>query len=262
MKRLVAAMAAVVLLAACGSGTTSQAPSSPGASTAPGGASRAPASQATGDENAPIVIWYDSTREPALEAWKKAHPDQAGLVSGEVVDLLQIPAKIALANNVGKGWPDLVFNGANLIAMTATQQNDWAMDLTPYVSKELLGQFEPSVIAECQRPNVEHEVRPALAHVVGEGDLGRDLQQVDDLAGHEAGLVRVRLLPGLEGRLAGAWPTDAIGAFSSPVAWLAGAGWHRLEPSTRPGWMEPAMWSLSHTPRGGRPPPWRPRVAS
>ena len=37
--------------------------------------------------------------------------------------------------------------------MTATQQNDWAMDLTPYVSQELLGQFEPSVIAECQRPN-------------------------------------------------------------------------------------------------------------
>ena len=88
----------------------------------------------TGDENAPIVVWLDETRLPAVEAWKAAHPEQADLVTAEVVDILQIPAKIALANNAGKGWPDVVFNGANLIAMTATERNDWALDLAPYVS--------------------------------------------------------------------------------------------------------------------------------
>ncbi len=153
MKRLLAAMTVVVLLAACGQGATSSPPSTPGASTAPGGATQAPATPATGDENAPIVVWLDQTRVPAIDAWKKAHPAQADLVTAEVVDILQIPAKIALANNVGKGWPDVVFNGANLIAMTATQQNDWAMDLKPYVTQELLDQFEESVIAECIRPD-------------------------------------------------------------------------------------------------------------
>ena len=74
-------------------------------------------------------------------------------MTAEVVDIFQMPAKIALANNAGKGWPDVVFNGANLIAMTATERNDWAMDLAPYVSQDLLDQFEPSVIAECIRPD-------------------------------------------------------------------------------------------------------------
>ena len=105
------------------------------------------------DEDASIVVWLDQTRVPAVEAWKAAHPDQADLVTAEVVDILQIPAKIALANNVGKGWPDVVFNGANLIAMTATERNDWALDLRPYVSQEVLDQFEEQVIAECIRPD-------------------------------------------------------------------------------------------------------------
>jgi multiple sugar transport system substrate-binding protein len=107
----------------------------------------------TGDENAPIVVWLDETRVPAIEAWKAAHPDKADLVTAEVVDILQIPARIALANNAGRGWPDVVFNGANLIAMTATQRNDWALDLKPYVSQELIDQFEEQVMAECIRPD-------------------------------------------------------------------------------------------------------------
>jgi len=116
-----------------------------------------------GDENAPIVVWLDETRVPAIEAWQAAHPDQADLVTAEVVDILQIPAKIALANNAGKGWPDVVFNGANLIAMTATERNDWALDLAPYVSQDLLDQFEQSVIAECIRPDGRPSVSPTTS---------------------------------------------------------------------------------------------------
>jgi multiple sugar transport system substrate-binding protein len=107
----------------------------------------------SGDPNAPVTVWIDSVREPALDAWKAAHPDKADLVNVEVVDILQIPAKIALANQVGSGWPDVAFNGANLIAMTATERNDWALDLKPYVSQDVLDQFEPSVLAECMRPD-------------------------------------------------------------------------------------------------------------
>jgi multiple sugar transport system substrate-binding protein len=115
--------------------------------------SAADASLPPGDPTAPIVVWADQTRVPAVEAWQAAHPEQADLVTVEVVDILQIPAQIALANNVGEGWPDVVFNGANLIAMTATERNDWAMDLAPFLSQELLDQFEPAVMAECVRPD-------------------------------------------------------------------------------------------------------------
>jgi len=148
MKKLLAAFTAALVVASCGSAAT------PAASAAPGGSASQPsASPLAGDVNAPITIWYDSAREPALEAWKKAHPAQANLVTGVLVDLTQIPAKIILANNVNKGWPDVVFNGANLIAMTATPQVDWALDLRPYVTKDILDGFDPHVIAECILPD-------------------------------------------------------------------------------------------------------------
>jgi ABC-type glycerol-3-phosphate transport system substrate-binding protein len=143
VKHLLTAAVAVASIAVLGGPVAAQSPS-PGAA--------APA-ELTGDETAPIVVWLDETRVPAIDAWKAAHPDQADLVTAEVVDILQIPAKIALANNAGKGWPDVVFNGANLIAMTATPRNDWAMDLAPYVSQDTIDQFEAHVIAECQRPD-------------------------------------------------------------------------------------------------------------
>ncbi len=104
-------------------------------------------------QGSPLVVWVDQTRVPAIDAWKAAHPDQADLVTAEVVDILQIPAKIALANNVGSGWPDVVFNGANLIAMTATERNDWAMDLKPLIAQDVVDGFEAQVLAECQRPD-------------------------------------------------------------------------------------------------------------
>lgn len=135
MKRLFTAVAAALLITSSGS------------------AAIAATSTPEGDESAPIVVWLDETRVPAIEAWKAAHPEQADLVTAEVVDILQIPARIALANNAGRGWPDVVFNGANLIAMTATPRNDWALDLKPYVSQELLDQFEEQVLAECVRPD-------------------------------------------------------------------------------------------------------------
>ena len=135
MKHLLTASLAVALVAVSGPAAMAADASPPGGWTAP------------------IVVWLDETRLPAVEAWQAAHPDQADLVSAEVVDIFQMPAKIALANNAGKGWPDVVFNGANLIAMTATERNDWAMDLAPYVSQDLLDQFEPSVLAECIRPD-------------------------------------------------------------------------------------------------------------
>ena len=55
------------------------------------------ASAVAADADSPIVVWLDETRVPAVDAWKAAHPEQPDLVTAEVVDILQIPAKIALA---------------------------------------------------------------------------------------------------------------------------------------------------------------------
>lgn len=155
MKRLLAIFATVAVVASCSSAATpASSAATPAGSAAPGGSSSQPASSPiAGNDNAPITVWMDTTREPALAAWKAAHPDQANLVTGQDVDLTQIPAKIILANNVNKGWPDVVFNGANLIAMTATTQVNWAMDLRPYVSKSVLDGFQANVIAECTLPD-------------------------------------------------------------------------------------------------------------
>ena len=87
----IAAASAVVLaasLAACSSGSS--------------------AGGSKDDPNAAILVWTDATRQPAFEAYKKAHPKVNMKV--EVVDATKLLTKIQLANRVGKGWPDVLFD--------------------------------------------------------------------------------------------------------------------------------------------------------
>lgn len=150
MKKSLAMLIATIVVGACGA----QSPTP----TAPPATTDSPASQSiptpmSGDDTAPITVWYDTTRQPALEAFKKAFPEKANLINAELVDLNEIPAKIILANNAGKGWPDVVFNGAYLIARTATPKVDWALDLRPYIEDPVLKGFDPASVAECTLPD-------------------------------------------------------------------------------------------------------------
>lgn len=83
-----AAIATATSLAACGGPTDSNG--------------------AKNDPNAPILVWTDATRQPAFEAYQKAHPDVDMKI--EVVDATKLLTKIQLANRVGKGWPDVIFD--------------------------------------------------------------------------------------------------------------------------------------------------------
>jgi multiple sugar transport system substrate-binding protein len=60
------------------------------------------------DSSAPILVWTDATRQPAFAAYQKAHPDVKMKI--EVIDATALLTKIQLANRVGKGWPDVVFD--------------------------------------------------------------------------------------------------------------------------------------------------------
>ena len=75
-----------------------------------------------------ITIWADATRQPAIEAFEAAHPEvKVNLVvdDGSSGGSGTFQTKIALADQAGEGWPDVVFS---------TQQNDAA-----WASKETNG---------------------------------------------------------------------------------------------------------------------------
>lgn len=104
-------------------------------------------------QDSPITVWIDTPRQPAADAFKKAMPDKAKLVKFELVDRGQFPAKVLLFNNVGSGWPDVVFAEPNLVAQVADASRDFPLDLKPYVSKTILDGFAAGANADCILPD-------------------------------------------------------------------------------------------------------------
>lgn len=100
-----------------------------------------PEPEIVSDPTAPITVWIDGIREPALDLYKELHPDVADLINVEIVDRVEFPSKVLLFNNVGEGWPDVVFAEAWLVARVSDQSRNWTLDLTPYVDPEILADF-------------------------------------------------------------------------------------------------------------------------
>lgn len=105
-----------VSITACSSSST---PSANVSSAAPATSSRSQSdasSQAVavsptasmGDSTAPVLVWTDSTRLPAFQAFQKANP--AMNVKIVVIDPAAMLSKIQLANRAGSGWPDVIFD--------------------------------------------------------------------------------------------------------------------------------------------------------
>jgi len=110
--RVLLAVGVAALLAAtvagCGNGSTSSGGSSPAG--AKDGFTQAP--QSTG----PLTVWVDSTRVPAVQAYKKAHPDaKVNMVvyDGDANGSNTLQTKVELYNRTGTGWPDVVFSAEN-----------------------------------------------------------------------------------------------------------------------------------------------------
>lgn len=79
-----------------------------------------------------ILVWVDSVREPAAEAYKASVEGDVD-VTIEVVDVADLPSKIALFNTTGSGWPDVVFAQPNDVAAWAEPSNGYAADLSETV---------------------------------------------------------------------------------------------------------------------------------
>src|SRR6478752_3418335 len=102
-----------------------------------GCATGAPSSNApTQDPNAEILVWGDATRQPAFEAYQKANPDVK--LKFEAIDTSTYLSKIQLANKVGKGWPDLIFDPSpNDIAALQSPLFNYALALDDHVAADV-----------------------------------------------------------------------------------------------------------------------------
>jgi ABC-type glycerol-3-phosphate transport system substrate-binding protein len=101
------------------------------------------------DENAPITVWYDAARQPAVDKWIATHPDQVDLVKFELADRGVFAQKVLLFNNIGKGWPDVVFAEPNIVMYVADPAHDYPMDLTDWVSQDIVDKFVPGSLDPC-----------------------------------------------------------------------------------------------------------------
>jgi len=52
-------------------------------------------------DDKPITIWIDTTRQAAVDAFVKANPDKASLIKTEIVDRAEFAQKVLLFNNTG-----------------------------------------------------------------------------------------------------------------------------------------------------------------
>src|SRR5512143_1946103 len=93
------------------------------------------------DDNAPITVWIDADRQPAFDAYVKAHPDKAKLLKAVTVDREQFPAKVLLFNNTNQGWPDVVFAEPRLVGRVADDAHHFPLDLKPWVAADVLGGY-------------------------------------------------------------------------------------------------------------------------
>ena len=132
---------AVLAFAGCSGTTASATPQAP-VSTPVTGTSAAPAAAATIDMTDPITVWIDQPRQPAIDAYIKAHPGTDKLIKSVIVDREQFPAKVLLFNNTGSGWPDVTFAEPRLVARVADNAHNYPLDLTTVIPADQLANYD------------------------------------------------------------------------------------------------------------------------
>lgn len=135
----------LVVLAGCTSDTTAPAMTAPATTASATDSATAPTTAAAptvaGDPTAPITIWIDQPRQPAIDAYLKAHPDKANLIKSVIVDREQFPAKVLLFNNTKQGWPDVVFAEPRLVGRVADEAHSFPLDLSGLVPADRLANY-------------------------------------------------------------------------------------------------------------------------
>ena len=110
----------------------------------------------------PLTVWVDSSRVPAVQAYKKANPNvKLNVVTydGDANGSNTLQTKVSLFDRTGSGWPDVVFSAEN-------NEVSWAQPLgfTAPLNKGLIPQFGAEPVlhrSACPVHGERHGVLPA-----------------------------------------------------------------------------------------------------
>ena len=154
-----AVIAIAVALTACGNG--SSAGGSSGGTT--DGFKQAAQSSGT------LTVWVDSTRVPAVQAYKKAYPGvklDMVIYDGDANGSNTLQTKVDLYNRTGSGWPDVVFTAVNSEVSWAQPAGFTAPLSKGLISNSVLTQFSAGALAPCTLNGTVYCLRNDLAPVV------------------------------------------------------------------------------------------------
>ena len=155
----VGAIALAVTVAACGNGSSSGSGSASGAGAKDGFTQ---AAQTSG----PLTVWVDSTRVPAAQAYKKAHPDvKLNIVTydGDANGSNTLQTKVSLYDRTGSGWPDVVFSAENNEVSWAQPAGFTAPLNKGLIPASVLSQFSPGALDPCTVDGTVYCLRNDLA---------------------------------------------------------------------------------------------------
>ncbi|MGK9146048.1 extracellular solute-binding protein [Plantibacter flavus] len=107
-------------------------------------ASGSAGSGASADGDGQLLVWADATRQPAVDAYAKAHP--AVKIDVVTVDGGDLASKLSLLARDAKSLPDVVFT-ANGESVKFAQDFDFSADLTNLVDKKVRDGFGAALTA-------------------------------------------------------------------------------------------------------------------
>jgi ABC-type glycerol-3-phosphate transport system substrate-binding protein len=154
--------AAVVAVAATACG------SSPGSSGSAGGGGKDGFTQAA-QSSGPLTVWVDSTRQPAVQAYEKAHPGvklNVVVYDGDANGSNTLQTKVDLYDRTGRGWPDVVFSAENNEVSWAQPAGFTAPLSKGLIPSSVLSQFASGALAPCTVNGAAYCLRNDLAPVV------------------------------------------------------------------------------------------------
>ncbi|MGN6762328.1 MAG: ABC transporter substrate-binding protein, partial [Leifsonia sp.] len=139
------------------------------------GASGGSSGSATGgfkqaaQSSGPLTVWVDSSRVPAVQAYKKANPNvKLNVVTydGDANGSNTLQTKVSLYDRTGSGWPDVVFSAESNEVSWAEPAGFTAPLNKGLISNSVLSQFSTGALAPCTVNGTVYCLRNDLAPVV------------------------------------------------------------------------------------------------
>lgn len=126
------------------------------------------------DADSAITVWVDASREPAIDAFTKANPDvkvNVETYDGNANGSASLQTRIALFDQAGEGWPDVVFSTQNNDASWASRETNGVQAFAAPVNKgwfddEFLDGFTPGSLDPLTVDDTVYGLRNDLAQSV------------------------------------------------------------------------------------------------